>query len=684
MGQEVLKKFDRYFLLDSIAQGGMAEIYRARPASPDAAGRLLVIKRILSGYGKNKDFLKMFKSEINVMLGFNHPNIVQLYDFGQSAGQPFIAMEFVDGKNLRQFITRYARKSQTVPVELACYMVEQTAAGLHYAHTFKDKISGRALNIVHRDISPQNILVSYDGAIKIIDFGIAKASTNVESTRVGIIKGKPSYLSPEQISGEKLDGRSDIFSLGTVLWETLTGKKLFAAKSGENEFAVLKLIESSDTYVKPPSKMNPDIPRELDDIVMRALAKKRERRYQTSEELHLALNKFLRSYLPDFTPSDLSHAAKALFKNDIVEDRKTLQKLSAIAEEAIRKDYAEETLSKTEPARRHVKPATKPSGKPPKKAQTFPTFIDPNRIQSTDIGNVFKKGAGDEVSNLEIETGQYRPDLLSGATPKGFKKPFGQRQPQKIKKAPKRNIRAGRRLRLGGDILQNSRSFARSRKNPLVSAVALASVATALYLYVIDPTKPTDECPENFIIDPITSLCIRPERKPASQKTIPLKIKVNPGFWDAEILLKSGLEGRLKRIPQSELNGYKVPIDQPLILEIRQPEYRVYRREWLIRPYEVTNNMKYWELNIVLEPESFGYVSVTSTPYATATLTRINCSRCPATEFVQKTPFEELKVPTGTYKVNLQNRVLGMGSSINVEIKEGKSVRRNVQLRIQN
>src|SRR3954470_6395726 len=139
---EVLKKFGRYFLLDHIAQGGMAEIYRARLASVDGAGRLLVIKRIQAGFGENNEFIQMFKSEIKVTMGFNHPNIVQLYDFGEEQKQPYIAMELVDGKNLRQFISRFAELKQTFPVELATYITEQAASGLHYAHSFKDKITG--------------------------------------------------------------------------------------------------------------------------------------------------------------------------------------------------------------------------------------------------------------------------------------------------------------------------------------------------------------------------------------------------------------------------------------------------------------------------------------------------------------------------------------------------------------
>src|SRR5690606_11961774 len=153
---------------------------------------------------------------------------------------------------------------------------------------------------VHRDISPQNILISFEGNVKVIDFGIAKATTNIEATRAGIIKGKPSYLAPEQISGDQVDGRGDIFSLGTVLWEILTGKKLFA---GDNDLAILKQSESCSSHVKPPSSLNKNIPPELDEIVLKALEKQPSKRFQTAEEVQRALHRFLYSFFPEFNPS---------------------------------------------------------------------------------------------------------------------------------------------------------------------------------------------------------------------------------------------------------------------------------------------------------------------------------------------------------------------------------------------
>ncbi|MCM2324473.1 MAG: serine/threonine protein kinase, partial [Oligoflexia bacterium] len=435
---EVLKKFGRYFLLDQIAQGGMAEIYRARLAARDGAGRLLVIKRIQAGYGSNNEFLQMFRSEIKVTMGFNHPNIVQLYDYGDENNQPYIAMEMVDGKNLRQFISRFTELRQPFPVELAAHIVEQAACGLHYAHSFRDKISGEPLAIVHRDISPQNILISFEGTVKVIDFGIAKAATNAEATRAGVIKGKPSYLSPEQISGESLDGRSDIFSLGTVLWETLTGKKLF---SGESDLAVLKLIESCQSHVKPPSALNPRVPKELDYITLRSLAKQREKRYQTAEEFQRALHKFLYSYMPEFNPSDLGYYAKDLFKEDIVDDRKRVQRLNDEVEKLLassmeielapQRGGASEEIRIESPADRHEeKTVVGPSGK-----RGEDLVLAPN---------------GPKATRVEIEPGrQPSPRASAHSVPARVSAPlvFQHSRPPQQRSAPARK-RSGGLLRV--------------------------------------------------------------------------------------------------------------------------------------------------------------------------------------------------------------------------------------------
>ncbi|MFN7684846.1 MAG: serine/threonine protein kinase [Oligoflexia bacterium] len=340
--QDALKKFGRYFLLDMIAQGGMAEIFRARQITTEGLGRTLVIKRIQPSYGNNQEFVSMFQSETRVMMNFNHPNIVQLQDYGEEDGQPFIAMEYIEGKSLRYVKDKILERTGNFPPDLAVYITAQAAAGLHYAHAYKDKLDGRPLNLVHRDISPQNILLSYEGNVKVIDFGIAKSAGNSEQTRAGVIKGKPSYLSPEQIDPGvgTLDGRSDLFSLGIVLWELLTGRKLFA---GENDLATLRLIQNCQNTIRPPSEFNKLVPKELDYIVLQTLAKDREKRFKNALDLQRKLQRWLVGFNPEFNPLDLATEIKQLFANEIVEDRKNLQRLNDKAAHLLSLLSAEET-----------------------------------------------------------------------------------------------------------------------------------------------------------------------------------------------------------------------------------------------------------------------------------------------------------------------------------------------------
>lgn len=322
-------RFGRYIIVDPIAVGGMAEIYRARLAgakdSKEGPDRIIIIKKVIANLSQNPEFLQMFEAEIKITVGLTNPNIVQIYDYGRAGDQSFLAMEYVEGKNLRQFITRLADAKSMFSIDMSCHIVSQICQALSYAHNFKDRFTGKSLHIVHRDISPQNIMISYEGSVKLFDFGIAKAKSAGESTRAGVIKGKPSYLSPEQINGEELDGRSDIFALGIVLWELLTAKRLFVA---ENDMAILRMIQSAK--IEAPSTFNPAIPQTLDAIVLKSLARDREKRYQTAEEFQRDLHRFLYSFNPGFNPSDLSYYAKELFEKEIIEDRERLLRYLAI------------------------------------------------------------------------------------------------------------------------------------------------------------------------------------------------------------------------------------------------------------------------------------------------------------------------------------------------------------------
>lgn len=285
-----MEQFGKYELLGSIGAGGMAEIWLAKERGLAGFERLVVLKRILATYNNEEKFIQMFLDEARLAAQLNHPNIVQIFDLGYEQGSYYIAMEFILGEDLEKIQAKIARINKKFPIIFACQIIAQAAEGLHYAHSLND-IYGHALNIVHRDISPQNILVSYSGTVKIVDFGIAKAKSQSNKTREGVIKGKFAYMSPENITGTPLDGRSDIFALGILLYELTLNQRLF---SGDSEVQIIRKI--ADHPITSPLEIDDSYPEELNHIVMKALDKDRDQRYQEARDLRMDLENFLKSY----------------------------------------------------------------------------------------------------------------------------------------------------------------------------------------------------------------------------------------------------------------------------------------------------------------------------------------------------------------------------------------------------
>jgi serine/threonine-protein kinase len=281
----------------------MAEIYLARQLGPEGFEKLLVVKRILPHLAENDDFVTMFLDEARIAARLNHPNVVQIFDLGAQDDTFFIAMEYIHGEDVRRVWKQAERMGQPIPTELICRIIIDACAGLDYAHKKTDP-SGRPLNIVHRDISPQNILVSFEGAVKVVDFGIAKAADQATVTRSGVLKGKYSYMSPEQASGQPIDCRTDIFALGVVLYELLTGTRLFKRATD-----IQTLNAVTECKVAPPSEIDHRLPKALDAIVMKALAKDRTRRYAEARQLGADLESWL---LSEGLPSSSTHLAEFL------------------------------------------------------------------------------------------------------------------------------------------------------------------------------------------------------------------------------------------------------------------------------------------------------------------------------------------------------------------------------------
>jgi serine/threonine protein kinase len=284
-----LEKFGRYFLLDRIAVGGMAEVYRAVTHGVEGFRRTFVVKRILAEKAASPAFIKMFGEEARISAMLHHQNVVQVYDFGQVHGSYFLAMEFLPGKDLSSLLRVLRAAKAAVPPGIAAYVAREVAMGLHYAHTLRGA-GNQPLNIVHRDVTPSNIMLLFAGGVKVLDFGIAKAATEASGDAEGGVKGKFGYLAPEQArNSAEVDGRADVFALGVTLWEMLVGRRLFA---GKDDFETLRNVLQKP--VPPPSALRPEVPPELDRIVLRALERNRDLRYASADELARDCDKVVR------------------------------------------------------------------------------------------------------------------------------------------------------------------------------------------------------------------------------------------------------------------------------------------------------------------------------------------------------------------------------------------------------
>jgi serine/threonine protein kinase/CheY-like chemotaxis protein len=273
------ERFGQYRLLEKIAVGGMAEVWKARMRGVQGFQKTVAIKKILPHMTDNSDFIEMFIDEAKLAAQLSHPNIVHIYDLGKIGRDYYIAMEYVEGKDLRSLLNMSARNGQPVPMALALWIAARLASALHYAHRKRD-FEGRELGLVHRDVSPQNVLLTLDGDVKLCDFGVAKAVSKVSQTQVGALKGKLQYMSPEQAWGKPVDFRSDIFSLGVILFELLTGQRLFP---GDSEMSILEAVRQN--RIRSPRDVNPALPYEVDELVNQALATRPEVRFASAGEM---------------------------------------------------------------------------------------------------------------------------------------------------------------------------------------------------------------------------------------------------------------------------------------------------------------------------------------------------------------------------------------------------------------
>ena len=330
----------RYRVIEKLEAGGMAEVFRAESEGLQGFKKQVAIKRVLPHLSEKKKFISMFLDEARLCAQLTHSNCVQVFDIGVGDNAYFIVMEFVDGANLKSVAENLKKKQgRDMPLEVSAFLAAEICKGLDYAHNLKDS-SGVDLHIVHRDMSPPNVLITKYGEVKIVDFGLAKASSQLEKSEPGIIKGKFSYLSPEAALGQDVDPRTDVFAVGIILWELLTGKRLFL---GDTDFQTVKQVQEA----KVPSvrSHNPQVPPELERVVNKSLARDPKERYQTARELAQDLTRFLFQYGKPVSSFDLAQIVEGVIRARV--HKKPVQR-GSIIDQLIEEALFEFTSLKTD------------------------------------------------------------------------------------------------------------------------------------------------------------------------------------------------------------------------------------------------------------------------------------------------------------------------------------------------
>ena len=298
----------------------MAEVYRAKRFGAQGFAKYLALKRIRPEYNEEAEFVDMFIDEAKILVNLSHPNIVQVYDFGSVAGNYYISMEYVSGAQLSRLIRQLLQNNKRLPLATSLFIAKEIARGLGYAHSQTDP-GGQPLGLVHRDVSPQNIMISWHGDVKILDFGVARAANKISSSNSGQLKGKFAYMSPEQASGHDIDHRTDLFAAGILLWEMIAAQRLFKSDS---EIKTLKLVQACE--VPPLSQVAAPVPEGLDEVVARALARNPEERYQSGADLERDLTRLLYTTDASFTPANLANLMTGEFERDIKKERRMMRK----------------------------------------------------------------------------------------------------------------------------------------------------------------------------------------------------------------------------------------------------------------------------------------------------------------------------------------------------------------------
>ena len=647
------QRFGKYLILDHLVDGGMAKICRARYLG-EQANKVVAIKMVQPQFSNDEAFVRMFQDELNITFGMLHPNIMQVYDYGKTNGQLYTAMEYIHGANLKQYLDRLKERKVVFPVEISCYIISQVCLGLHYAHTFTDKLTGKPYNIVHRDISPHNIMLTYDGAVKVIDFGIAKANTNSEATQAGTIKGKLSYLAPEYLEGHELDARYDEFAVGITLWELLCSRKLFQAN---NDLAVLKQIQACK--VVPPSQINPSVPKELDTIVMKALSKDRAHRYENLDQMNRALVKFLYSTYPEFNASDLKSFADDLFKNEISEDRSKFVEYGKIDIQVYIDDMKKEDSRTGKIATKDLKGAKASSGAGEERVEGEPRTkvreIELDLSESKDVRISLEKDT-DTATTTKRQNKSAIHQQPKG-TPKSGAPSKSSGPVNSMKKTDRSNSRITTKEKL------KQEQDEEKKRQPILILVLAASLAGISYLQA--------DLVESLIGFNLKTLIHGEEiqRNPTSVGTeVYPKNDVPDEDKDSQLIL-GGLDMNMQLYIDGTKANYigkpiKVPVGKEVNIMVKQPGYLPY-----ITTHTFTKAGDSKVINVpALERARLGLLT-TSQNYTAGSVLVYESGG----EIIEKNlPLREIQIPEGTYQAKIVNPILGTEKKVEFTIEENK------------
>ncbi len=657
-----MEKFGDLLLMERLAAGGMAEVFRGKQLGYAGFEKTVAIKRILPHFASSEEFKNMFRLEANLSAMLQHTNISQIFANGEHEGYLYLVMEFVDGKNLRQLLGKADKLKFRIPVEIACFVVGEAAKGLDYAHNFIDEKTGQPMNIVHRDVSPQNIMLGYEGSVKLVDFGIAKVAARAESTRAGVLKGKFGYMSPEQARGDTLDKRSDIFAMGIILWELLTQRRLF---SSDDEMKTLQNVR--ECKVPRPSSKNPTLPYALEKIVMRALEKDPSNRYSSAGDLYGDLVRYMNDRHPSFIPTDLTKFMKEFYKEEIADEKRRREKLNLEAPAYMAA---------------HQSPAKR------KKVEKQNDEKDGDRTNVNTDEDTLVSGVHNEHKVSHIENDDIReslnmdPSKQAGANTMRMPPPLEVTSNRKIQITSSVQLDALPSLQTQTQTQTNNKTQSRvaataasalrakneaNRKNIFLQlglGVLFLSVGAYGVKTYLDQEKSNDT--------PITSNDVNQAETPP-QKNDPLdpKVEINANANTSE----ASSEVSNVITDNTSSTGITDPA-QPVEPIVNAQDSSINPNAEGRDPASLSGQLFILE---ALADNAYGTITLSGVPEAN--VVNIDGKRLvDASKTPMKTPFKNLKFPPGRYQVELKNTVFNVSKTLEMVVEKNKSNRFEVIL----